>query len=143
MRLADRPGPRRRRQRRGDGACGVGAELGLHTFAKLPVDILALDIGARSHLAIDGARPPIEHAFARIRQEIFTAREHRIEHFGGCSRGLAEKQRFAEPDDELDPLTSAESFWVQAAEALARMSGTMGRRSHEPFGTRWAISRRC
>src|SRR6185503_1249589 len=63
--------PRRRREPvRRNGARGIGAELGLHPLANLPVYVLALDIGARPDLAVDRTRPPVEHAFPGVRRKV-------------------------------------------------------------------------
>ena len=72
------PARRLARARRPTGQYGgagaarlIGAELLPHAVANLLIDPLALDVAARPGVAVEGARPPVEHALPRgdVRQE--------------------------------------------------------------------------
>src|SRR5262249_57619915 len=99
--------------------CRTGAELLAHPVENRPIHRLPIDVGSRTRLAIHGARPPVEHAFARLWIELVPSGQHRLEHVGGSPRRLVEVQRFAETDDELDALERPETLGIDSPETLA------------------------
>jgi hypothetical protein len=85
------------------------------------IDALAIEIAPRPRVAIQCARPPVEHTFARMRHQTVLRGEHSLEHGRGGSWRVIEIERLTETDDEFDALTGAEPLRSEAPQALARL----------------------
>ena len=107
------------------GTGGIARELLGHAVLDLLIDDLALEVGPRPGVSVEGARPPVEHTFATFEVELL-GRQHRLEHIRRGSRRIVEKERFAEADDELAALAWGEALRVDAAEPLARALQMVG-----------------
>ena len=102
-------------------------QLRVHAVANPLVDALPLDLGPRLRLAIDRARPPVEHALARLAGQRVAALQHRVEHRRRGAERAVEVQRLAEADDVLRALARAELLRIEPAEPIARVGEIVGR----------------